>query len=102
MPSWRVVTGCSDEEVISAMRSSIRLPFVNWLAPPFGGAMVFVAGSSVALATTLTAGGWSGCRTIARRKPDMRGAGRHAHRTWQHELPDAEVEPYIAVDPTIP
>src|SRR5262249_32380670 len=103
VPSWRVVTGCSDEEVISAMRSSIRLPFVNWLALPFGGAMVFVAGSSVALAAPLTAGAGVGV-------PDnpLGGIPTCAALVAIHEalgsvnFPAAEVEPYIAVDPTNP
>ena len=38
------------------MRSSSRLPFAKWLAPPIGAAIVVVAASSVALATTFTAG----------------------------------------------
>jgi hypothetical protein len=70
------------------MRSSFRLPFAKWLAPPFGGAIVFVAGSSVALATTLTAG------AVVRvpdnplgGNPNVRGSGRTVDRTWQHKLP---------------
>ena len=38
------------------MRSSSRLPFAKWLAPPIGGAIVFVAGSSLAPDRNLTAG----------------------------------------------
>ncbi len=85
------------------MRSSFRLPFVKWLAPPFGGAIVFVAGSSVALATTLTAG-------AVVRVPDnpLGGSPTCAALVAKHtalgsvNYPDAEVEPYIAVDPTNP
>ena len=85
------------------MRSSFRLPFVKWLAPPFGAAIVFVAGSSVALATTLTAG-------AVVRVPDnpLGGNPTCAALVAKHtalgsvNYPDAEVEPYIAVDPTNP
>src|SRR6478672_11571724 len=85
------------------VRSSFRLPFVKWLAPPFGAAVVFVAGSSVALATTLTAG-------AVVRVPDnpLGGNPTCAALVAQQEAlgsinyPDAEVEPYIAVDPTNP
>src|SRR5437773_11190860 len=85
------------------MRSSFRLPFVKWLAPPFGGAIVFVAGSSVALATTLTAG-------AVVRVPDnpLGGSPTCAALVAKHtalgsvNYPDAEVEPNIAVDPTNP
>jgi hypothetical protein len=85
------------------MRSSFKLPFVKWLAPPFGGAIVFVAGSSVALATTLTAG-------AVVRVPDNPLGGNPtcaalvASQQAQGSVnyPDAEVEPYVAVDPTNP
>ena len=85
------------------MRSSFRLPFVKWLAPPFGGAIVFVAGSSVALATTLTAG-------AVVRVPDNPLGGNPtcaalvASQQAQGSVnyPDAEVEPYVAVNPTNP
>jgi hypothetical protein len=85
------------------MRSSSRLPFAKWLAPPVAGAVVFVAGSSVALATTLTAGG-------VVRVPDnpLEGnptcAALVAQQTalGSRNFPDAEVEPYVAVDPSNP
>ena len=85
------------------MRSSFRLPFVKWLAPPFGAAIVFVAGSSVALATTLSAG-------TVMRVPDnpLGGNPTCAALVATHtalgsvNYPDAEVEPHIAVDPTNP
>ena len=85
------------------MRSSSRLPFAKWLAPPIGAAIVLVAGSSVALATTLTAG-------AVVRVPDnpLGGSPTCAALVAKHtalgsvNYPDAEVEPNIAVDPTNP
>jgi hypothetical protein len=85
------------------MRSSFRLPFAKWLAPPFGGAIVFVAGSSVALATTLTAG-------AVVRVPDNPLGGNptcaalvaRSTALGSTNFPDAEVEPYVAVDPINP
>jgi hypothetical protein len=62
------------------MRSSFRLPFAKWLAPPFGGAIVFVAGSSVALATTLTAG-------AVVRVPDNPLGETQRARLWSHGRP---------------
>jgi hypothetical protein len=85
------------------MRSSSRLPFAKWLAPPIGAAIVVVAGASVALATTLTAG-------AVVRVPDnpLGGNPTCAALVAKHtalgsiNYPDAEVEPNIAVDPTNP
>jgi len=85
------------------MRSSSRLPFAKWLAPPIGAAIVLVAGSSVALATTLAAG-------AVVRVPDnpLGGSPTCAALVAKHtalgsvNYPDAEVEPNIAVDPTNP
>ena len=85
------------------MRSSCRLPFAKWLAPPFGAAVVFVAGSSVALANTLTAG-------AVVRVPDNPLGGNptcaavvaRSTALGSTNFPDAEVEPYVAVDPTNP
>jgi hypothetical protein len=85
------------------MRSSSRLPFAKWLAPPIGAAIVVVAGASVALATTLTAG-------AVVRVPDnpLGGSQTCAALVAKHtalgsvNYPDAEVEPNIAVDPTNP
>jgi BNR repeat-like domain len=102
-PSWRVATGCRDEEVITIMRSSLRLPFGKWLAPPVAGTVVFIAGSSIALATTLAAGavvrvpdnplgGNTTCAALVARSTALGSTN----------FPDAEVEPYVAVDPTNP
>ena len=85
------------------MRSSSRLPFAKWLAPPIGAAIVVVAGASVALATTLTAG-------AVVRVPDNPLGGNPACKALVAEhtalgsvnYPDAEVEPNIAVDPADP
>src|SRR6478672_9573931 len=85
------------------VRSSFRLPFVKWLAPPLGAVIVLVAGSSAALAATLTAG-------AVVRAPDnpLGGNSTCAALVAEHSAlgsinyPDAEVEPYIAVDPTNP
>ena len=85
------------------MRSSSRLPFAKWLAPPVGAAIVVVVGSSVALATTFTAG-------AVLRVPDnpLGGNPTCAALVAKHtalgsvNYPDAEVEPNIAVDPTNP
>jgi hypothetical protein len=85
------------------MRSSSRLPFAKWLAPPIGAAIVVVAGASVALATTLTAG------TVVR-VPDNPLGGNPTCKALVDEhtalgsvnYPDAEVEPNIAVDPANP
>jgi len=85
------------------MRSRSRLPFAKWLAPPIGAAIVVVAASSVALATTFTAG-------AVVRVPDnpLGGSPTCAALVAKHtalgsvNYPDAEVEPNIAVDPTNP
>jgi hypothetical protein len=85
------------------MRSNSRLPFAKWLAPPIGAAIVVVAASSVALATTLTAG-------PVVRVPDNPLGGNPTCKALvaKHtalgstNYPDAEVEPNIAVDPTNP
>jgi hypothetical protein len=85
------------------MRFRFRQPIVKWLAPPFGGAVVFVVGSSVAVAATLTAGS-------VVRVPDnpLGGNPTCAALVAKHtalgsvNYPDAEVEPNIAVDPTNP
>src|SRR5215471_21393472 len=85
------------------MRTNFRLPAAKWLAPPVGGAVAFIAGSSLALASTLTAG-------AVVRVPDnpLGGGSTCAALVAQQQalgsvnFPDAEVEPYVDVDPTNP
>jgi hypothetical protein len=85
------------------MRRGTLLPFARWLAPPIAGTIAIIAGSTVALATTLTAGS-------VVRVPDnpLGGSATCAALVASQEalgsknFPDAEVEPYIAVDPTNP
>jgi hypothetical protein len=85
------------------MRSSFRLPAARWLAPPVGGAVAFVAGSAVALASTLTAG-------AVVRVPDNPLGGNPscaalvAQQTalGSRNFPGSEVEPYVAVNPANP
>src|SRR5215831_41126 len=85
------------------MRSTIRLPFARWLAPGAIGIVAVVAGSTVALAATLSAGS-------VVRVPDnpLGGSATCAALVASQEKlgsfnnPDAEVEPHIAVDPTNP
>ena len=85
------------------MRRGFRLPFARWLAPPAVGAVTIVAGTAVALASTLTAG-------AVVRVPDnpLGGSSTCAALVAQQQalgstnFPDAEVEPMIAVDPTNP
>ncbi|HYW24904.1 MAG TPA: sialidase family protein [Terriglobales bacterium] len=85
------------------MRPSFSLPFARWLAPPVVGAIAVIAGSTVALASTLTAGS-------VVRVPDnpLGGGATCAALVAQQEalgsknFPDAEVEPYTSVDPTNP
>ena len=84
------------------MGPSFRLPF-RWLAPPVGAAVVFLAGSSLALASTLSAG------PVTRVPDNPLGANAVcAALVARYEAlgsvnyPDAEVEPYIAVNPTNP
>jgi hypothetical protein len=85
------------------MRPGFLLPFARWLAPPVAGAIAIVAGSTVALASTLTAG------SVVRVPDDPLGgsatcAALVAQQTalGSKNFPDAEVEPMIAVDPTNP
>jgi hypothetical protein len=85
------------------MRPGFRLPFVKWLAPPLAAAVVLVAGSSVALATTFSAG------AVVRVPDNPLGASPTcAALVAKHtalgstNYPDAEVEPYIAVNPANP
>jgi hypothetical protein len=83
------------------MRSSFRRPPARWLAPPIAGAIVLLAGSAVSPASTLTAG-------AVVRVPDnpLGGNPTCAALVAQHtalgstNFPDAEVEPYVAVNPT--
>jgi hypothetical protein len=85
------------------MRPGFLLPFARWLAPPVAGTIAILAGSTVALASTLTAG-------VVVRVPDnpLGGSPTCAALVASQEalgsrnFPDAEVEPYIAVDPTNP
>ena len=84
------------------MGPSFRLPF-RWLAPPVGAAVVFLAGSTLALASTLSAG------PVTRVPDNPLGANAVcAALVARYEAlgsvnyPDAEVEPYIAVNPTNP
>src|SRR5262252_3193083 len=85
------------------MRSTVTLPFVRWLAPGAIGIVAVVAGSTVALAATLSAGS-------VVRVPDnpLGGSATCAALVASQEKlgsfnnPDAEVEPHIAVDPTNP
>src|SRR6266571_6842918 len=84
------------------MTSNFRRPHGKWLAP-IAGVIVIVAGSSVALANTLTAG-------AVVRVPDNPLGGNPtcaalvAQQTalGSTNFPDAEVEPQVAVDPTNP
>jgi hypothetical protein len=87
----------------TSIRSSYRLPAAKWLAPPVGGAVAFIAGSSLALASTLTAG------AVVRVPDNPLGGGATcaalvAQQTalGSKNFPDAEVEPQVAVDPTNP
>ena len=85
------------------MRSSFRLPLAKWLVPPIGGAIALVAASALALASTVTAG-------AVVRVPDnpLGGSATCAALVAQQtalgsrNFPDAEVEPYVAVNPTNP
>src|SRR5437868_6614962 len=85
------------------MRPGWRLSFTRWLAPPVAGIIAIVAGLTVALASTLVAGS-------VVRVPDNPLGGSQACKALvakQQALgstnyPDAEVEPYVAVDPTNP
>src|SRR6266568_2371205 len=84
------------------MTSNFRRPHGKWLAP-IAGVIVIVAGSSVALANTLTTG-------AVVRVPDNPLGGNPtcaalvAQQTalGSTNFPDAEVEPQVAVDPTNP
>jgi hypothetical protein len=85
------------------MRSSIRRPLGKWLAPPIAGVIVIVAGSTVAQASTFTAG-------VVVRVPDnpLGGNPTCAALVARHtalgstNFPAAEVEPYVAVNPANP
>ena len=85
------------------MRPSFRLPFARWLPPPALGAVSVVAGATVALASTLAAaavvrvpdnplGGSATCSALVAQQVKLGSTN----------FPDAEVEPYVAVDPTDP
>ena len=85
------------------MRPNFRLPFARWLAPPALCVIAVLAGSSVALATTLVAGavvrvpdnplgGSAACAALVARQEALGSTN----------FPDAEVEPYVAVDPANP
>jgi hypothetical protein len=79
------------------------LPFARWLSPPVAGSIAIVAGATVALASTLSAGS-------VLRVPDdpLGGSATCAALVASQEtlgsknFPDAEVEPYITADPTNP
>src|SRR5215471_2942210 len=83
------------------MRPRFRLPFARWLAPPVIGALALLSGATVAFAGPLAAG-------PVVRVPDnpLGGSATCAALVAQQtalgstNFPDAEVEPYIAVDPT--
>src|SRR5215468_1599801 len=85
------------------MRSSFKLPAAKWLAPPIGGAVAFIAGSSIALASTFVAG------SVVRVPDNPLGSNPAcAALVAEHtalgstNYPDSEVEPQVAVDPTNP
>ena len=85
------------------MRPKFRLPFARWVAPPVAAGIAILASSTVALAGSLTAG-------AVVRVPDnpLGGSPTCAALVAQQtalgsrNFPDAEVEPYIAADPTNP
>lgn len=85
------------------MRTSFRRPAAKWLAPPIGGAVAVIAGSSIALASTFAAG------TVVRVPDNPLGGGAAcapliAQQTalGSTNFPDSEVEPQVAVDATNP
>lgn len=85
------------------MRPGFRLPSARWLAPPMVGVIALVAGSTVALAGSLTAG------SVVRLPDNPLGGSAacaavvaHSESLGSVNFPDAEVEPMIAVDPTNP
>ena len=85
------------------MRSTFKVPFSRWLIAPVAGGIAVLAGSTIALAGTLTAG-------AVVRVPDNPLGGNptcaavvaHSESLGSVKFPDAEVEPYVAVDPTNP
>ena len=85
------------------MRPTFRVPFSRWLIAPVAGCIAVLAGSTVALAGSLTAGS-------VVRVPDNPLGGNptcaalvaHSESLGSVNFPDAEVEPMIAVDPTNP
>src|SRR5712691_11043710 len=90
-------------EEVRPMRTSFKLPLARWLVPPVAGGLGLLAGSSIVLASTLAAG------TLVRVPDDPLGSSSNcAALVAQQEAlgsvnyPDAEVEPYVAVDPTNP
>src|SRR5262249_31588154 len=85
------------------MRSNFKLPAAKWLAPPIGGAVAFIAGSSVALASTFVAG--SVVRVPANplgSNPACAALVADHPALGSRNFPDSEVEPQVAVDPTNP
>jgi hypothetical protein len=85
------------------MRGSFKVPFARWLAPPALGIIAVLASSTLALASTLTAG-------MLVRVPDnpLGGSATCKALVAQQEALGSfnylgsEVEPYVAVDPINP
>src|SRR5262252_1756608 len=85
------------------MGPRFRLSFARWLAPPAVSVLAVAAGSTVALAGSLTAG------SVVRVPDNPLGGSStcaaqvaHSESLGSVNFPDAEVEPMIAVDPTNP
>jgi hypothetical protein len=85
------------------MRPTWRLPFARWLGPPVVAAVATAAGSAIVAASTLAAG-------AVVRVPDNPLGGNptcaalvaNQEALGSVNYPDAEVEPYVDVDPTNP
>ena len=84
------------------MRSRFRLPFARWLAPAAAGSIAALASATTVFAGTLTAG-------TPVQAPDHPFPGTSAacdqviaasKAAGSKNFPGAEVEPFIAVDPT--
>src|SRR5215469_5192803 len=94
---------CHEKGGQTRMRPTFRVPFSRWLIAPVAGCIAVLAGSTVALAGSLTAGS-------VVRVPDNPLGGNptcaalvaHSESLGSVNFPDAEVEPMIAVDPTNP
>jgi len=85
------------------MRPTFKVPFSRWLMAPVAGGIAVLAGSTVALAGSLTAG------SVVRVPDNPLGGSStcaaqvaHSESLGSVNFPDAEVEPMIAVDPTNP